>query len=335
MNKKHFLCIPFMAFLLITHQSFSMHRVIFTASRIASASILPFCAAKIFYNRPVSETVSIEPVTERIQKWGTDILEKLDVPGSSDIVWIGGDQWATSENNSKQEIKVPMATLSFEGFKLDYALDQKRIQGLSFSEWAKENIAGRSDSEPDLSFSDQDNDKVIARNSMALKHEAAHIINEDSKNGRKLSIIFPLIVQAAASTSTYCFNRLLNINPPKTVLRAMGRSLLAVGGIIPKLFFTAQGLELYFQYTEKRADEYACKNAETRLELTEFADDLKKEHSEFVYRLNDSIKNDESAIRKAYRTLDPYHPYLLDRVGMVEKYIQKWDEEHKNESNNE
>jgi Zn-dependent protease with chaperone function len=83
---------------------------------------------------------------------------------------------------------------------------------------------------------------------------------------------------------------------------------------VPKVVMIAVGNCFYSRYHETQADMFACENAESRLELEEYATWFRK--------------------RKHGGEVDfpllMTHPLNDDRAAMIEAYLDKWDAEHNN-----
>jgi Zn-dependent protease with chaperone function len=202
--------------------------------------------------------------------------------------------------------------------------------------------------------------KECAEAKSLLRHEIAHSINEDLKGRVCALFAVPVAVQAVCSGATYNFNKLCGIKAPTTPLRTAFRSSLAVGNIPFKIVLGYLGQVFYWRYQEKRADVYSCENAMDRLELEEYRDFFQEAHARnksillsspekilkdnaqgifkddeivakmLAKKLNESTEIDDSLwIKLAYLTFDPKHPYPGDRADMVQEYIKKWDEDHK------
>jgi hypothetical protein len=177
--------------------------------------------------------------------------------------------------------------------------------------------------------------RVIARETMILGHEAWHIINEDTKKLNYALGTIPVGVQVVSSAISRTFNKIFGIKDPKTWFRTILRSSAAVGSIVPKLLLAGIGRIAYDRHVEANADEFACKNAQSLEQLEEFRS--------FFQRIEDDVekkvpnhKDLSEASRKwqlklAYFIKDPNHPYPGDRVKDVQKHIDQWKKDHKEE----
>jgi hypothetical protein len=161
-------------------------------------------------------------------------------------------------------------------------------------------------------------DRIIAYHLAALKHEIGHIINKDPQHKVYAKAMIPLGVEALSFGATKIFRKVGNISPqPKTFLKTGLRSCFAIGAIMPKLFMSRLGLSEFSKYQEARADKFALEHAESRLEFEE----LIKRYSKKPILLD---------ISELFKL--PTHPTHDDRKAMVEKYKDKWDKDHADET---
>jgi hypothetical protein len=180
-------------------------------------------------------------------------------------------------------------------------------------------------------------DKDIARSKTTVKHECKHYLNQDTKKRMEALVAIPVAVQAGCSTLTYGLNKLLNIEPPKTVLRTLLRSALSVGAIMPKTGISFVGLILYTRYQESEADRFACERAESRLELSERVAEFKEDEKnaknsamQYMSNFADMDKKSQDRLVRLFEfIIDKKHPYSGDRAAMAQEYLDKWDAEHK------
>ena len=165
-------------------------------------------------------------------------------------------------------------------------------------------------------------DKIIARDAMILKHELGHIVNKDIENKKYVAASVPLGVEAISFGITSGFKKLYKINPPKKLMSAALRSSGAVGAIIPKALLNIALFIEFERYEESRADKFACKNAESRLELEQYA------HAFGEQENPDWATKNRMKVRWLEGSNDLTHPCFADRREMVESYLVKWDAEH-------
>lgn len=137
----------------------------------------------------------------------------------------------------------------------------------------------------------------------------------------KSSTIFPL----ALSYATLTLSALLtHVKPPKSVFGVVEHMLLSGMSIFP-LDFTNDVKRLI----RKRAECFACKNAETRFELEALQKYVNVQDSEIeaFERMSFMQKYKKRMSNHGYFGYAQLHP--IDRAIMVKKYLKLWDEEHK------
>ncbi len=133
-----------------------------------------------------------------------------------------------------------------------------------------------------------DEQKVIDWDLFSLKHEVGHLRGKHTKKETVAWALAPLAIQTLFNTMNVGVKKSLGMNSvPKTSLGVFGRSLLAFGGIIPKVGIGIAGLLLYNRHLEWQADRYACKNTKTKQELIAARDKFEDSAGEFVYNLYD------------------------------------------------
>ncbi len=114
-----------------------------------------------------------------------------------------------------------------------------------------------------------DEQKIIDTNSWLVKHEIGHLRGKHTKKKIVAYALAPFAVQAVCSTMNHGAKKIFGMNSiPKTIPGLIGRSSLALVGIIPRLYMGIAGLFLYNRHREWQADRYACKHAKTKQELT-------------------------------------------------------------------
>src|SRR5260221_13762958 len=91
-----------------------------------------------------------------------------------------------------------------------------------------------------------------------------------------------MAVEALSFGATLAFRKLCNIQEPKTLVKTILRSSVAIGSIVPKAFMSVISSILLHRYHESRADKFACEHAESRLELEEFAKWHKENESPYA-----------------------------------------------------
>ncbi len=135
---------------------------------------------------------------------------------------------------------------------------------------------------------DSQEQKVIDNSLWFVKHEMGHL---NGKHGKKKIVAWalaPLAIQTLFNTMNVGLKKSLGMNSvPKTSLGVFARSLLAFGGIIPKVGIGVAGLSLYSRHHEWQADRYACKHAKTKQELIAARDNFEGDTGQFVYNLYD------------------------------------------------
>jgi Peptidase family M48 len=256
MNKNYLIFTILMISLMLSQPSFAMYGAIFKAARTVGMTILPACGLYLCNEESKQKKESNEffkrsPLISEtaLTTWGKEKMEQLNVPHSESISFMYGLDWATS---AEQFVLVPR----WKGYQLNYALQSKNSSCMDL--FYKIRYLG------------DDPDKTIARHSMALKHEIGHIINKDMLKRTYYLAAIPVAVEAMSFGMTKILRNLCNIQQqPKTFLTTMLRSCSAVGAIIPKALIGSAAYIFSKKYQEARADRFACKNAESRLELEE------------------------------------------------------------------
>jgi hypothetical protein len=179
-------------------------------------------------------------------------------------------------------------------------------------------------------------EKIIAQGEAIKKHEFKHLLNGDAQKRVYAQIASPCVVQAVSSGLTYSFNKVVGRQQPKRILPLVGRSLVAVGAMGPKLFMSGLGFIAYIRYQEAQADKFAYEHAESREELEAFKgffDDLAEENQQKMLMVGQYVVAGETKrnvmMRIAHFIQDSAHPLPDDRSAMAQEYLDKWDAEHK------
>lgn len=251
MNKKCLQYSVLIGLLMINTPSFSVYNAVFRGIQGVSASICIGKGLKDAYN--YDKEVQIQEVLVKfeprksaffVRNWAKKEIEKLkDVP---EITFHSSNNWGAFKNN----IYMPK---SWE-FVIPLLKDKIIVQN-----------------------------PRMALSAMSLRHEVSHVINDDVKRKTYALMWIPAAVQGVCSSASYGFNKLFNIKSPKKLVPALFRSSLAVGSIPVKITLSTLGMISSMRHYEKQADQYACENAGSRLELEEFekffqahSDDFKK-----------------------------------------------------------
>jgi len=337
MNKKYVSYSLLIGFLTFNSLSFSMHnapRFIYYGSKALASSALPLATMVILHKvakdeeEKIADLPDVKSKSPIVQEWAESIIEKSGC-SKDDFSLKYGESWASFSNANAKYIRIPM----IESLLLESALQQKRNanrwQRMTIFEKFEESLFGSFD-EPMVSM--ENYNQHIDESSMVLKHEIGHIVANDGENSRRMKLAIPIAIETVCFGTSFAFNKLCKISPPKTIMKSLMRSGLAFGGIIPKrlcffpIYFT------YSRYREAEADKFACENAETKKEL---------EASYAYWRLSEedfekkccseqlaSTDLTEIDLRSKYKAFDPGHPYPADRADMVQKYINEWDAKH-------
>lgn len=325
MIKKNFGYIVLMTILMVVKPSFSMHQLIFRGAKLVGKGTLPVLGGALSYHQIKKHNQFSKDMDEA----GSNPKVMADVINNAPIirglqVFDDFPPKAVEELLRNRWMKIghplvqtmPIVVTKTSGIPA-VAICNKAV-GIGYDEVNTLN---------DALLGKIDNSKeVIAGQKMISLHEIFHIINNDSKNRFYALGIAPIAVEAMSSGVTYGFNKICHIEVPKTWLKTVARSSLAVGSIVPKLCFNLFAVCSYHKYGEFCADRFACENAETREELIAFRDEFRKYQHDFEQEYQ--FQKDTN-FRLEYTKVDPAHPYLGDRADMVQKYIDKWDAEHK------
>lgn len=314
--------------LLVGKQSFAMHQLVFRGAKVIGSGAVPCLTAYSAHKK----YQDYEKFQDNLDKCGNFRMALSEQ--SREFFFPFGDDTPMPKRVEEfakkrmEKVGVPRAQsmpMSTQIIVKDWAATYDRVL-----------LAGeKSLNELDKALSDNDK-KVIARHNIILTHEASHVINEDVK---KFILVGPVVasgLQMVSSTMSYAFNKTCGIENPKTWLRTLARSSMAIGSIVPKLGLTGIGIIAYQRHREAMADKFACENAETRLELEEFRDffreheDILKKHAPALHpSIEQNEVNQQRWLRLVAFNKDHVHPYPSDRADMVQKYIDNWDAEHK------
>jgi hypothetical protein len=220
-----------------------------------------------------------------VQEWAKTEATRLNIPNSKAISFKIDNEWASREN-------VIFAT-SENTVKLEKIL-QNELR------------------------SDEAN-KFINENKMILRHELGHLINKDSQNRIRALYAFPWLIQAGFMGKTYVLNKMFKIKPSKTWLGVVGCSAFAFSSIPFKIVIDEYSRRLYDQYHEKKADTFACMNAENKSELEAYYDYFTRERK-------DRFIGGGFSFSEFF--LPSTHPDRFDRAAHCQEYIDNWDQNH-------
>jgi hypothetical protein len=290
--------------------SFAMGGKVFTLARAMGVTAGPaFIFHTTYKNYKKKNAEQMYPISEtNIEEWGREKMKQLNVPNYESMLFVcSRGEWATDGN----KICVPFDCTFLFKDSLERALEQKKSPSKFFFNF--------------LALDDSP-DKIIARNSMILKHELGHVINQDTQNKCYALATIPLGIETLSFGVTKMFRKLFNMQPqPKTFLKTTLRSCSAIGSIGPKFLMSSLGLVAFSRYQETQADKFACEHAESRLELEEFAKYF-KEHEN-----SDWATKNRWEVCLLHAEKDLCHPAPIDRREMVESYIAQWDKDHAHE----
>jgi hypothetical protein len=282
----------------------TMHgKVLMGVKGLTSGSLIAVGALSAYVvNEKRKKPVKGIPMPSKVQKWVRTELEKLDVPNSNKIPLLldKEDSWRV-EWGKAIRCSLEDAGMLLEAFE-----------------------------SPDC----QESQEAIALSSIILKHEVWHLLNKDCQKRICSLVAIPTIVQAGCSAVTYGFNKIFKIKPPKTVVRTLGRSLVAVAAMAPKYILSEKTATFYRREQESAADRFACEHAASRLELEEFCEVHYKDYKEMEsflmkYEAFAALDIVERDMRMRSLQINDDHPYCIDRAAMGLYYLKKWDEEHK------
>jgi hypothetical protein len=289
MNKKHLIYTILAIFLTTCKPSVAMYGAIFKTARAVGVTALPVYgldkvnATNKCFEDSNKEVIPFSHIA--IEEWGREKMKQLEVPDAESLSFKYNLGWST---NGKK-ISVP----EDECNELNDAL---KFNKSFFSK---------------IGFLRGNEDKLVACHSMILKHEICHIINKDPQSQMYALAAIPLGIEVVSFGATKAFRKLCNMQTqPKMFLKTMLRSGVAIGAIGPKMLMGGLGQAAFSRYKEVEADKFACEHAESRLELTEYANFFEA--------------------RETKAALFDTHPCHADRREMVERYIAKWDAEHNN-----
>ncbi len=304
-NKNYPKYAALMLLFVFINPSFAMGGKVFQLTRIIGIGALPVLGLRDAYrsNKAIEknseESPSIAEVS--IKEWGRKKMERLNFPNADSITFEYGPGWSVAG----KKITVPDS----ERAVLDEALEFHK------SYWSK------------IGFLQENRDEIIAWHSMLLNHEVGHVINKDSQNVPYVKVAIPVGIEALSFGMTKALRKVCNIEQkPKTFCTTILRSSFAVGAIVPKAFANLIVGILHRRYVETRADRFACEHAESRLELEQFAEFFKKG------KIPKLASKSRLEVRLLEAMRDPMHPAPIDRLEMVESYIDKWDRDHAHEA---
>lgn len=336
MQKRHLITI-LAAFLIVPQLSFAMHGAIFGTARLVGVATLPFGGWYIAHQLDEDEKSSAEqlkklfeivrPFPDAVDNWGKEKIKKLNI-ADEEISLQYGSGWKSTAK------AIHISPL--DAFSLNNALITREKIKKTRPEILKERNALNQNNiyhreliksyDEIMSASDallKECDEEEAKCSIILKHEAGHHVHGDVKNQNIIFGSFLIGTEIVSFGTTYGVNTLVKRNKvPKTLMSTVARSSLAVGAIIPKVVINLGGFFLYKRHREKKADQYAYEHAESRLELQAAIDDIKDHEGDWG-------TSDRRKVWLLEAMRDPIHPCPQDRRKMPEKYLLKWDAEHK------
>lgn len=209
----------------------------------------------------------------------------------------------------------------------------------------------------------EQNENFINQKKHSLGHEVGHVLYKHHEKIISAGAIIPCIIQSACSGTSYLFNKFFNIQSPQTWKKALTRSCLAAGSTPLKLGLCFIGTQLYSRRCEKEAENFACKNATTKAELTNsfthyqesdanlkqwlLQDNHEKFYSKFtrqnewytarkaifdacayMYKPIHSPLLKTALVETASFAWDPVHSSSAYYANMTQKHINEWDENH-------
>lgn len=315
----------------------AMHGKVLRGVQVATSGAVIVTGAKRAYdmNEELKKEVVGTPASLPVQQFVRDRFCELNVPKAKEMpVYfdLTVSSWAVV--NDKAVVVNPNVAVSLES-SLEGTDDLAQVIA-SCKKVFGNDCRSVIDGEKAVKALDDLFARDIARNSVVLRHEAHHAINQDAHGTMYAQMVIPIVVQAGCSTVTCGVNKVCGIKSPTKWSWTIMRSGLAVGGIAPKIFFGGVGLLAYMRFFEKRADKGACENAKNDLELKEFYTFFKEIEEPFEkvdlsaipQWISEDEYNKKHLLRLIHFTRDPVHPYPGDRAAMVQGYIENWDAEH-------
>jgi len=178
---------------------------------------------------------------------------------------------------------------------------------------------------------------LIVQSEAIKKHEINHLLNKDTHRRMYAWVAAPCTVQAVSSSASYVFNAAFKRKGPQSMWSCMGRSSIACGSMAPKWVLSVLIVIGYVRYQEAEADRFACEHAESREELVAFKsffDGVAKNNQKIIAL---SVADYDQMDQKKKKEVEWYftfvsdieHPHPAERAAMVQRYIDKWDEEHR------
>jgi hypothetical protein len=318
MNKNY---LQYALILLFTYMSpsFAMGGNVFKLTRLVGVTTLPaygLYKANKAKNDAKEYVEGLEIVEEcPVKNWFDEEKKKLDIPSLETVSLVKSPDWMGCEWAANNNVVI---------------IDRNRKNRLN------DMLLGDLEEEKNIYLK-----TTIPQNAMVLKHEFGHIVYKDGQNTRYALAIIPVGIELLSFGATTAFRKLFNVQNPKTLLQSRLRSCCSIGAIVPKMWMGSAAFIVGKRYQEYRADKFACEHAESRLELEEFAKYFK------TYEFSDSdletwikrgfITQDEAIALKNKSNMqlrwedfkkDKNHPARIDRVEMIEGYIDQWDRDH-------
>lgn len=169
----------------------------------------------------------------------------------------------------------------------------------------------------------EDDNAMLARKSVCIKHEFGHVASEDSWNIVKSSFMIPAGIQAGCFSISYTCNKIFGFH---TKINQPTRCAGAMIALYLKVCVWGAVERMRCQYRETMADQFAFEHA-TPEEIKAFIVLFKKYEQELLEMPQfKDIADDPIKVRKAFFYLqEKAHPYPADRITMAEKYLH-----HKN-----
>lgn len=332
MNQKYLKYSLSIMFLTVCNPSFAMGGKVFKLARFVGVTTLPtYGLYKAHKRNEVIQEAhkTVNPITDEfLQKWFKEQKEQLNIPNAESILLIGNGYWGSLTDKKNSYITLSAS----DAFRLSNALINQSEAEKEAKEYLKElkklhrrkanrsyiGFFSNSDDELIKSYEwliDLENQSIdryktiIARDSMILKHELGHIVRKDSQRCTYSMAIIPLGIEMLSFGAISTFKKLYNMQPSVLGEIMPLRSCLSMAAIAPKALIGCITYYCFSRHTERQADEFACKNAQSRLELEMYVNYFKEFEDNGQY-------------------VSFTHPDDIDRIKMGKGYINKWDREH-------
>jgi hypothetical protein len=310
MNRK-LLMYGFFAFALSsTKASFAMNgpKALLNGSKLLSGAAIPAFAMAITYkkNEIYKENKnSSNPFKAQQEKFPVPANVKEFARGRMQLVGVH-DAEKIPVVQSNKEYSSPCSVVS------DCALFIRETEIKKLDEILRKEADGKKLDAEEV----QTKDKMA----MIISHESWHYMNEDCKTSIMVPMAGTIAVQGGSSMLSYAFNKAYNIQAPQTWKQARLRSLGAFA-VLPLKAAIADWVELgVSREIETRADDFACKNAQSREALVAYQDFFKTRES----MVKDATKINQFLMGIGFKR----HYDDGDRAKEVQKYIEEWDKNH-------